>query len=288
MSADGPKDIFGLPEAIELLKQSSLEVSCPPLARFLRAGMSALDVGCGPGCMALDVASRIAPGPIIGLEREPASIAVAAALGSERAVGNAHFLVGDAHELPFEPERFDLCYSIHALEWLPDPLRALREQRRVTRRGGKVIAAVGDWGTRVMFPRCPALERIWSALDALREPGDPQHFFAPRLGRETASLFTEAGFSDLTVESFIVPRGCAIAGQEHFADNYTFLKWLVWNEGGFGPRLRKLIERGLFDTETLTEANLELDRWFAHPRAIQMNASFLVSGTVPCEIGASE
>ena len=48
--------------------------------------------------------------------------------------------MGDAYKLPFGDGEFDLVYSHAALQWLRNPTAALREQRRVTKEGGRVCS----------------------------------------------------------------------------------------------------------------------------------------------------
>ena len=44
------------------------ENSAVYLLPFLRPGMSLLDVGCGPGSLTIDLAVRVSPGPVLGLD----------------------------------------------------------------------------------------------------------------------------------------------------------------------------------------------------------------------------
>jgi ubiquinone/menaquinone biosynthesis C-methylase UbiE len=51
-------------------------------------------------------------------------------------------VTGDLGHIPFADETFDLVWNSSTLEHLPDPLAALREMARVTRRGGCVFVGV--------------------------------------------------------------------------------------------------------------------------------------------------
>lgn len=55
-------------------------------------------------------------------------------------------LVADAELLPFRDNSFNLVYSRNVLEHLPNPLSALREQRRVCSKGGKIIVITDNAG----------------------------------------------------------------------------------------------------------------------------------------------
>ena len=102
------------------------------------SGARLLDVGCGAGDL---LAAAAAAGlTVSGVEvaRQPLALA-------ERAVPGADLRIGDAHELPFAADAFDLVALVQVLEHLANPVLALREAGRVTARGGAVRASV--WGS---------------------------------------------------------------------------------------------------------------------------------------------
>src|SRR3954452_12581404 len=65
----------------------------------LRAGLRVLDVGSGPGTITIDLAERVAPGEVVGLDAAADVVEKAAALAAERGVSNVSFQVGDAYAL---------------------------------------------------------------------------------------------------------------------------------------------------------------------------------------------
>ena len=113
-------------------------------------GASWLDVGCGIGVVTEAVLRDAAPGRVVGMDRSTAYVAEAARrLGTERVV----FDVGDAQELPYEDGTFDAVVSGLVLNFLPDPLAAVREMVRVARPGGTVSAYVWDYLDRMEIIR---------------------------------------------------------------------------------------------------------------------------------------
>lgn len=118
------------------------------------AGLGAVaDVGCGHGhwTAALARANRFA----VGVDPNPARLAVAAALAAALDLANARFLRGDAGALPFPDRSLDglLCYG--TLMFL-DRGAALEEFRRVLRPGAPLCActnAAGWWLSLVLSPR---------------------------------------------------------------------------------------------------------------------------------------
>jgi SAM-dependent methyltransferase len=94
------------------------------LARELGPG-TVLDLGCGVG----HSYGRLAPRETTGLDIDPEALA-----GQERET-----VVADMRELPFEDGSFASVLSVHSLEHVPDPARALGEAARVLEPGGTAV-----------------------------------------------------------------------------------------------------------------------------------------------------
>jgi ubiquinone/menaquinone biosynthesis C-methylase UbiE len=89
-----------------------------------------LEVGCGEGVVLEYLADRNPSSRFDGLELDPAALA-RARLRCPRTT----LVRGDVYALPFPDQSYDLVLCLEVLEHLPDPARALREIRRVARRG---------------------------------------------------------------------------------------------------------------------------------------------------------
>lgn len=96
------------------------------LQRFPGA-TSLLEVGCGTGHFTRWFAKQ--GFQVIGLDASPAMLEQA------RLRNGTSYLQGDARALPFENQRFDLVALITTLEFVTDPVQALREAMRVVRQG---------------------------------------------------------------------------------------------------------------------------------------------------------
>jgi ubiquinone/menaquinone biosynthesis C-methylase UbiE len=93
-----------------------------------RPGERILDIGCGSG-RHLSILKDLGLS-MSGLDASPYMLERA-----ERRLGlRCSLTVGRAEDLPFEDNEFDLVILIHTLEFLDDPLPALREAARVARR----------------------------------------------------------------------------------------------------------------------------------------------------------
>lgn len=108
----------------------------------LRAGMNVLDCGCGPGSITVGLADIVAPGRVTGVDIEPRQLEAARALAHERGTTNIRFEPGSVYELPFPDASFDCAVAHFVIEHVREPVRALREIRRVLKPGG--FAAIKD------------------------------------------------------------------------------------------------------------------------------------------------
>lgn len=137
------------------------ENSAGYLLPHLDRSMHMLDVGCGPGTITCDLATRVAS--VVAIEPVEAILVKAEATASERGVDNVTFEVGSVYELRFEDDTFDVVHAHQVLQHLTDPVTALREMLRVTKPGGIVAVRDADYQGMAWFPEPPELER-WRAI----------------------------------------------------------------------------------------------------------------------------
>ena len=102
-----------------------------------------LDVGCGTGNLSFALAHIPGVGGVRGIDFSRAYVEHAKRQNRD---SRLDFEVGDACALPFPDGSFDHSLSMLVLQFVPQPDRAVREMRRVTRPGGIVAAAT--WDTR--------------------------------------------------------------------------------------------------------------------------------------------
>jgi ubiquinone/menaquinone biosynthesis C-methylase UbiE len=159
-------------------------------SRFV-AGATVLDVGCGPGTITLDIARRVAPGRVLGVDASADVIEQARADAVE--VENVEFATGDIYALDFADASFDVVHAHQVLQHVPDPVGALREMRRVCKPGGVVAARDSDYSAFTWYPIDPVLQ-TWLALYlkiARANRGEPD------AGRRLLGWARAAGFSTI-------------------------------------------------------------------------------------------
>jgi len=93
-----------------------------------------LDVGSADGMFSRVILVKTKAKKLIGVEAVKTSVDWASSHWKNDK--KMKFLVGDAHKLPFESERFDAVFCLEVLEHVSSPEVALREFKRVMKKGG--------------------------------------------------------------------------------------------------------------------------------------------------------
>jgi SAM-dependent methyltransferase len=169
------------------------------LLPHLRPGWDLLDVGCGPGTITADLATLVAPGRVVGLDAADDVLVLARTVVADQGLSTVDFVSGDAYAMNFPDASFDVVHAHQVLQHLADPVRALRELRRVCRPGGIVAVRDSDYGTFAWYPLDPDLDR-WLALyhEVVRHNGAEAD-----AGRRLLSWARQAGFTEITASASV-------------------------------------------------------------------------------------
>lgn len=103
----------------------------------LRDGMKILEVGCAGGLLCHRLKERLPQAEITGLDFDTGHIDYAKKKTKELNL-QCDFVAGDATQLPFADNTFDVCYS-HTVMNFCDPGKFVSEQHRVLKPGGRMI-----------------------------------------------------------------------------------------------------------------------------------------------------
>lgn len=169
-----------------------MENSADYLTPHLVSGARILDIGSGPGSITIDLARRVAPGPVIGIEPVEAIVETATtAIPGD--VDNVCFETGDVYALAHDDASFDIVHAHQVLQHLREPVTALREMRRVLRPGGVLAVRDADYGGMIWAPEIPALTN-WMKI--YQEMG-VQLGVEPNAGRHLLGWTMAAGFETI-------------------------------------------------------------------------------------------
>ena len=156
-------------------------------------GHRVLDVATGTGWVALAAAARAGPrGRVVGIDLSPGMIARAREKARRREFPTVTFRLGDVQRLPYRSATFDTVFAAQAIFFMPDPMRALREWRRVLKPGGRL--AISSQG-RTAFQ--PMMKMYWKLLKryGLRIPSPSGPAF--ETAAECRRYLRAAGFRDI-------------------------------------------------------------------------------------------
>lgn len=161
----------------------------------LGAGERGLDVGCGMGFLACEMAREVAPGGyVIGLDSSPAMLAAARVRAEREGLSDRlEFIVGDATWLDFPPATFDFVVAVQVYLYVTEIERALAEAARVLKPRGRFVVVDTDWDSCVWLTADRARHRrvMEARRGELSQPNLP-----PRL----PALLRQAGLHLATVE----------------------------------------------------------------------------------------
>lgn len=184
-------------ERQELLADAFEEVTRRLLGRLtVPADADCLDVGCGIGRTTALLGTSV-PGvrKLVGLDADETLLEVARDRGAPGEGVEVEYRSGDAADLPFPDDSFDLVYARFLLAHLPDPGPAVEEFRRVCRPGGTVAVQEPDFASIGAWPPSPAYERSVELTRPL---------FDVRAGRKAWGWLRDAGVADPEVRAEVL------------------------------------------------------------------------------------
>ena len=215
-----------------------------PLA--LEPGQTALDLGCGPGYVAAQIARLVGPsGRVHALDVNAEFVTRARAVAAEAGVAErvtVHHLTGD--RLPLADASCDRALAKNVLEYVPDANATLRELQRALKPGGMLTAIDSDWAFVLIEPLTPdeVRELFAAAAPAFREP---------HIGRKLRGAFRRAGFRDVRVDIVASP------------DDKGFLRPVVENMLGYAKKFGTLSEARCAELKAQVESAIASGEWLA-------------------------
>jgi SAM-dependent methyltransferase len=162
-------------------------------AAGVRAVGSALDVGCGPGVLLAELATRVGSDHVAGVDPSEPFVEAARA-----AVPGADVRLAAAELLPFEADSFDVVLSQLVVNFMSDPEAGVGEMRRVARRA--VTSCVWDYAGEMTM-----LRAFWDAALELDpdapDEGQTMRYCSPD---ELVALWTQVGLREVGTRPLVV------------------------------------------------------------------------------------
>jgi SAM-dependent methyltransferase len=159
-----------------------------------KPGEAVLDIGCGAGTTTEEIAAKVAPGKVVGLDISQPLIEAAKA----RSSGRTDFILADASDYPFTAE-FNRAFSRFGLMFFADPVTSFANIRRALKPGGRLTFVCWCPQSEVCYLWQPyqMARDLLPALDPTpdNEPGPFGLADAPR----TKAILEQAGWHDVRI-----------------------------------------------------------------------------------------
>lgn len=223
------------------------------LMPHLRAGMTLLDCGCGPGSITTGFARALAPGQVVGIDIAESQIALARQQAEAQGIQNVRFEVANIYNIPFPDDSFDAAFAHTILQHLADPVRALREIHRVLKPGGVIGVREEDTAGLIFAPTTPLMDQTLELFVRTWQHNGGNPYFA----RHQRTALHAAGF--------VNTEGFAMA--EHAGTAEATRPTGEMLSGYFATNLATAVEMGWTTQAAVAEMSKAWVEWGTHPQA---------------------
>jgi SAM-dependent methyltransferase len=210
-----------------------------------------IEVGCGPGFFAAELARASPKLDLLGLDVDPYVVA--------EARQRLRVIRADANNLPLAARSFDFAYSRLFLRHVSDPAAVLAGMTRIVKPGGRIAAIDLSDSSLLLDPLPPDFAAI---VAARREWFDRRGGNAD-MGHKLPGLFVRSGLEDVRVK--IVRYDTTAGGAKAFSD-IVLVAFL------------QAAQSVLPDSARWQAAAAAIERWTADPAAFGVISFFVVSG----------
>lgn len=247
--------VFVPAEALGIMSARTLENSHPVLLDLLSSITSVLDVGCGPGILTAEIARRVDPAPVVGMDINPDMIRAAETTHAPGSIPNLVFYRGDIFESHWD-EEFDVVNTTRMLQWIPNAAAAVKQMARAVAPGGLVVALDFDHTSAEWSHPPEAWTRFYSAFLAWRAGGGLDNALARRL----PLLCEAAGLRSLRWQPQITT---VVAGDADFFRVAGHWRMIAESRG------RQMVAAGYITEEERATAISAFGEWMTREDAIQ-------------------
>ncbi len=178
----------------------------------VREGMRVVDVGCGPGGLAVELAARVGGANVSAIDPAPQFVAAC-----RQRVPGGDVREGVAEQLPWPDAGFDAALSSLVVAFMRDPDRGIAEMARVTRPGGTVAACMWD----IAGGRMTMLRIFWDAARKVDPGVEGERRRAGTSEGDLVTRFERAGLNDVAGPTLVARA--EYAGFEDFWRPFTFV-----------------------------------------------------------------
>ena len=237
----------------KIFDNRSLEVDYRTLQSILQPGMSVLDVGCGTGAIAKDIAKIVGPkGTVLGIDNT--SKFIESGKSTYKDVHNLALKHVDLFD--FKPDlTFDLIIASRMLQWLNNPKEALLKMKSLLNENGIVSILDYNHNTIEWVPEIPnSMRSFYTTFLKWRSDAGMNNGIADDL----PELLKAAGFHSIEKNN----------SDEYYDKSRSDYKTRIgiWSKVAGS---KQMVDEGYLDDALRLKAIEEYDQWVAH-KAISM------------------
>jgi ubiquinone/menaquinone biosynthesis C-methylase UbiE len=162
----------------------------------LKPSMNVLDVACGPGFTACELARAVGNGAVTGVDISEELIFTAQQAKASEKVANVSFRTGNIYELDLPENAFDFVYARFVFQHLEKPQLALENILRVLKPGGILCILDVDDNWTSFSPESDAFVKFIRKAGA----GQKRKGGNRLIGSQLFGLLSEAGFKNVSTK----------------------------------------------------------------------------------------
>jgi ubiquinone/menaquinone biosynthesis C-methylase UbiE len=238
----------------KIFDDRSLETDYATIVPVLTQGLRVLDVGCGTGSISSDIAKRVGPtGYVIGIDNTEKFII--SGMEKYRSTSNLKLIHEDLFK--YNPvDSFDLIVSARTLQWMSNPLEAIKKMKSLLKVGG--LLSVLDYNHEAIEwkPEPPESMQLYyrAFLKWRSDAGMNNH-----IALDLSAYFQEAGFHSVSIFS-------SDESYKKYDKNFEE-KVSIWSKVAAS---KQIVEEGYITEELRLSAIEEYDSW------IKLDAELMV------------
>ncbi len=232
-----------------VLERRTVDNANRNLLKYLRPGLSVLDVGCGSGAITRSIAEKTgSTGRVLGIDPNESLIEQA----NQHVNGRKELAFQQADVYSFDTkERFDLVTCARTLQWLAKPEAALRNMKRFVKPGGHLAILDFNHEKIAWTPEPPgSMQTFYDAFLTWRQDAGFDNAIADHL----KEMIQHIGFESVQVEEqFEI---------SHKSDPNFAVASRLWAEVAElrGPQL---VSAGYISEDLRLQAIVDYDNWIA-------------------------
>lgn len=176
------------------------------VAANILPGERVLDIGCGCGDTAYEIARKVGPsGKVLGIDISELVLAQARRRLSSTVSNNISFECMDAQTGEFASSGFDVAFSRFGVMFFDDPVMAFKNIRKALSPGGRFVFIC--WQSRDLNQWVSLPLQVVANHLSIEPPSGPEEPGPFSFGNEirVSHILKEAGFVDVSINSFLAP-----------------------------------------------------------------------------------